>query len=148
MSNKQDELPALRLLLAQGKLYSRAKRWSFLRWIGFSTIGVAAPILAVITPNASVGVGALAGVWIFYSTPMPTCGSQLRCCGPEQQCSSAIARTSSVKEFCQGLVTDEAPFVLGIFPQRGVVRLNRIGGMNHLADLWAKAGVMTQSSLA
>ena len=67
MSNKQDELPALRLLLAQRKLYSRAKRWSFLRWIGFSTIGVAAPILTVITPNASVGVGALAGVWIFLS---------------------------------------------------------------------------------
>jgi hypothetical protein len=61
---------------------------------------------------------------------------------------SAGSLGSQVKDFCQGVATDEAPFVLGIFPQRGVVRLNRIGGINHLADLWAKAEVMTQSSLA
>ena len=43
MIDGQNEVRALRLLLAQRKLYSRAKRWSFLRWIGFSVIGVAAP---------------------------------------------------------------------------------------------------------
>ena len=63
----QDDLHALRLLLAQRKLYSHAKWWSFMRWIGFSVIGVAAPILTVIVPDASVAVGALAGVWIFLS---------------------------------------------------------------------------------
>jgi hypothetical protein len=67
MIARQDEMRALRLLLAQRKLYSRAKRWSFLRWIGFSVIGVAAPIVTVIVPQASVAVGALAGIWIFLS---------------------------------------------------------------------------------
>jgi predicted pore-forming effector associated with SMODS systems len=67
MIARQNQLGALRLLLAQRKLYSRAKRWSFLRWIGFSVIGIAAPILTMITPKASVVVGALAGVWIFLS---------------------------------------------------------------------------------
>jgi SMODS-associating 4TM effector domain len=67
MKDKQNDVRALRLLLAQRKLYSHAKRWSFLRWIGFSVIGVAAPILTVIVPKAAVGLAALAGVWIFLS---------------------------------------------------------------------------------
>jgi hypothetical protein len=67
MINGQNELQALRLLLAQRRLYSRAKWWSFLRWIGFSLIGVAAPILTVAVPEAAVVVGAIAGVWIFLS---------------------------------------------------------------------------------
>lgn len=64
---KQDSIPALRLLVAQRRLYSRAKVWSFLRWLGFSVVGVAAPILAVFVPSAAVGLGAFAGVWIFLS---------------------------------------------------------------------------------
>jgi predicted pore-forming effector associated with SMODS systems len=67
MIDGQNDPRALRLLLAQRKLYSRAKRWSFLRWIGFSVIGVVAPILTVVVPNAAVVVGAVAGVWIFLS---------------------------------------------------------------------------------
>lgn len=67
MISTQDQLPALRLLLAQRRLYNQAKRWSFLRWVGFSIIGVAAPIITVALPPASVFVGALAGVWIFLS---------------------------------------------------------------------------------
>lgn len=67
MRAAQDQLRALRLLLAQRRLYNRAKRWSFLRWIGFSVIGVAAPILTVVVPQAAVVVGALAGIWIFLS---------------------------------------------------------------------------------
>lgn len=74
----QDDLPALRLLLAQRKLYSRAKRWSFLRWIGFSLIGVAAPILTVTVPSAAVAVGALAGVWIFLSRTLFSSAEQER----------------------------------------------------------------------
>jgi hypothetical protein len=67
MIHAQNETLALRLLLAQRRLYSRAKWWSFLRWIGFSVIGVAAPILTAIVPQAAVVVGAIAGVWIFLS---------------------------------------------------------------------------------
>jgi SMODS-associating 4TM effector domain len=67
MTDRQNEVRALRLLLAQRKLYSHAKRWSFLRWIGFSVIGVVAPILTVVVPAAAVVVGAIAGVWIFLS---------------------------------------------------------------------------------
>jgi SMODS-associating 4TM effector domain len=67
MADGQNGVRALRLLLAQRRLYNRAKRWSFLRWIGFSVIGVAAPILTVVVPDAAVTVGAIAGVWIFLS---------------------------------------------------------------------------------
>lgn len=67
MINSQNEVQALRLLLAQRRLYTRAKWWSFLRWIGFSVIGVAAPILTAIVPGAAVIVGAIAGIWIFLS---------------------------------------------------------------------------------
>ena len=67
MKGGQNKVQALRLLLAQRRLYSRAKAWSFLRWIGFSIIGVAAPILTAVVPEAAVVVGAIAGVWIFLS---------------------------------------------------------------------------------
>lgn len=67
MKAGQDDPRALRLLLSQRRLYSRAKRWSFLRWIGFSLIGVAAPVLTLVVPDAAVVVGAVAGVWIFLS---------------------------------------------------------------------------------
>jgi hypothetical protein len=67
MAQTQDSLPALRLLLGQRRLYSRAKRWSFLRWLGFSILGVAAPLVAVFVPSLAVAVGAAAGGWIFLS---------------------------------------------------------------------------------
>lgn len=63
----QDSLPALRLMLAQRVLYARAKRWSYLRWIGFSVMGIVAPLVAVFIPAAAVIVGAMAGIWIFLS---------------------------------------------------------------------------------
>lgn len=78
MISRQGDIPALRLLLAQRKLYNRAKRWSFLRWIGFSVIGVAAPILTVILPRAAVVVGAIAGIWIFLSRTWFSSAEQAR----------------------------------------------------------------------
>jgi hypothetical protein len=63
----QNGLPALRLLLAQRKLYNLAKRWSFLRWIGFSVIAIVAPIVTALLPRAAVVVGAIAGIWIFLA---------------------------------------------------------------------------------
>lgn len=62
----QDEIGALRLLIAQRKLYSRSKRWLALRLI-IGLIGIFAPIVALVWPNLSVAMGALAGVWIFLS---------------------------------------------------------------------------------
>jgi hypothetical protein len=67
MIDGQNEVRMLRLLLAQRRLYSHAKRWSFLRWVGFSVIGIAAPILTTVVPDAAVVVGAIAGVWLFLS---------------------------------------------------------------------------------
>ncbi|MCF4123037.1 S-4TM family putative pore-forming effector [Antribacter sp. KLBMP9083] len=62
---RQDELDALRLLIAQKRLYSRAKRWVAIRWFGMLVIGLAAPIVAVIWPESSVIVGSIAGAWLF-----------------------------------------------------------------------------------
>lgn len=63
--SRQDELDALRLLIAQKRLYSRAKRWVSIRWFGMLVIGLAAPIVAVIWPQSSVVVGSIAGAWLF-----------------------------------------------------------------------------------
>lgn len=62
---RQDELDALRLLIAQRRLYSRAKLWLSARWFGMLVIGLAAPILAVIWPQSGVIVGSIAGGWLF-----------------------------------------------------------------------------------
>ncbi|WBT08495.1 S-4TM family putative pore-forming effector [Corynebacterium sp. SCR221107] len=62
---RQDELDALRLLIAQKRLYSRAKRWVAFRWFGMLIIGLAAPIVAVIWPQSSVVMGSIAGAWLF-----------------------------------------------------------------------------------
>lgn len=62
---RQDELDALRLLIAQKRLYSRAKRWVSIRWFGMLVIGLAAPIVAVIWPQSSVVLGSIAGAWLF-----------------------------------------------------------------------------------
>jgi hypothetical protein len=67
MAAAQNEVTALRLLLAQRRLYSKAKRWALLRSVGFSVVAVAAPLITAIWPDASVAVGAFAGVWIFLS---------------------------------------------------------------------------------
>ena len=62
---RQDEVDALRLLIAQKRLYSRAKRWVAIRWFGMLIIGLAAPIVAVIWAQSSVIVGSIAGAWLF-----------------------------------------------------------------------------------
>jgi hypothetical protein len=65
MVARQDEQDALRLLIAQRKLYSRAKRWLGLRWFGMVVIGTAAPVVSVLAPDLAVWAGAVAGLWIF-----------------------------------------------------------------------------------
>ena len=62
---RQDEVEALRFLIAQKRMYSRAKRWLSLRWFGMLVIGLAAPIAAVIWPQSAVIVGSIAGAWLF-----------------------------------------------------------------------------------
>lgn len=65
MVSRQDEPKALRLLIAQRRLYSRAKRWLAIRWFGMLAIGLAAPVVSVIWPRLAVVAGAIAGLWIF-----------------------------------------------------------------------------------
>ncbi|MBT2249030.1 hypothetical protein JHV56_10005 [Arthrobacter sp. BHU FT2] len=63
--HRQDEVDALRFLIAQKRMYSRAKRWLGIRWFGMLVLGLAAPIVAVIWPQSAVIVGSIAGAWIF-----------------------------------------------------------------------------------
>jgi hypothetical protein len=62
---KQNEMQALRLLIAQRRLYRRAKRWLGVRWLGMIIIGLAAPVVSVIWPSLAVVAGAIAGLWLF-----------------------------------------------------------------------------------
>ncbi|MCA0307164.1 MAG: hypothetical protein LCH87_07335 [Actinobacteria bacterium] len=62
---RQNELDALRFLIAQKRMYSLAKRWVSLRWFGMLVIGLFAPVAAVIWPQSSVVVGSIAGAWLF-----------------------------------------------------------------------------------
>lgn len=61
----QDKISALRLLIAQRKLYSSSKRWLGLRLIGMGLIGIAAPVITLLWQDAAVIIGAVAGTWIF-----------------------------------------------------------------------------------
>lgn len=62
---RQDADEALRLLIAQRRLYQRAKRWLGFRWFGMLVIGVVAPVLSVMNPHLAVWAGAVAGLWLF-----------------------------------------------------------------------------------
>lgn len=67
LKERQTQVPALRLLLAQRKLYSRAKRWLAIRWIGLAMIGLIAPVVSLLRPDYAVAMGAVAGSWIFVT---------------------------------------------------------------------------------
>lgn len=56
---------ALRLLIAQRRLYSRAKVWQGARWIGLLILGIGAPFVTLLMPTAAVAIGAITGVWLF-----------------------------------------------------------------------------------
>jgi hypothetical protein len=64
--NKRQNGPrALRLLVAQRRLYSRAKLWQGVRWIGLLILGIGAPIISLLVPDIATAAGALTGVWLF-----------------------------------------------------------------------------------
>lgn len=65
IKTRQDDVDALRLLIAQRRLYRRAKRWLGLRWLGMVLIGIGAPVVSVLWPSLAVAAGAVAGAWIF-----------------------------------------------------------------------------------
>lgn len=62
---RQDRTTALRLLIAQSCLYTRAKRWQGIRWVGLLVLGLAAPVVSVLDPPLAVVGGAVAGLWLF-----------------------------------------------------------------------------------
>ncbi|WP_158715863.1 S-4TM family putative pore-forming effector [Streptomyces sp. NRRL B-24720] len=65
MQSRQNQDDALRFLIAQRRLYSKAKRWLALRWFGMLIIGLGAPVISVIWSDLAVVSGAVAGLWIF-----------------------------------------------------------------------------------
>lgn len=68
----QRDITSLRYLLAQRRLYSRAKAWLSLRWTGMLCIGIAAPVVSVLIPSTAVAAGAIAGLWIFLGRTILT----------------------------------------------------------------------------
>jgi hypothetical protein len=64
---RQDEPSTLRWLLAQRRMYSRAKRWNYIRVFGIGIIALGAPIITVIIPHKAEIVGAIAAGWVFLA---------------------------------------------------------------------------------
>lgn len=64
---RQNEPRALELLLAQRRMYSRAKRWNHIRVFGIVIIALGAPIITVTVSSSAEIVGAVAGGWIFLA---------------------------------------------------------------------------------
>ena len=69
---RQNQTHALRLLLAQRRLYSKAKRWQGVRWFGLVVLGVGAPFTSLLIPGAAVVAGAVAGLWLFVGRTLLT----------------------------------------------------------------------------
>ncbi|MEQ5817677.1 hypothetical protein J3362_19340 [Marinobacter sp. NFXS11] len=67
MQLRQNEDESLRLLLAQRRLYSRAKRYLSARLNGMIIIGIGAPLVSLIWQEAAFLTGAIAGIWVFLS---------------------------------------------------------------------------------
>ncbi|TQF73344.1 hypothetical protein FK531_07475 [Rhodococcus spelaei] len=65
MLRRQNEQDALRLLIAQRRIHSKAKFWQSLRWTGLLLIGLAAPVISAAWPGLAVLMGAIAGGWLF-----------------------------------------------------------------------------------
>jgi hypothetical protein len=65
IDQRQNDFRALRLLIAQRRLYTRAKRWQGVRWGGLLVLGVGAPFVSLLAPTFAIAAGALAGVWLF-----------------------------------------------------------------------------------
>lgn len=63
MAETQNKDANLRLVLAQRRLYSRAKVWATVRGVGVGIVAIGAPILTAIIPEAAVWVAAFAAVW-------------------------------------------------------------------------------------
>lgn len=65
IASTQDSPAALRLLLAQRKMHSKAKFWSTVRTAGVAVIALVAPIVAIMQPEYAVVSAAVAGLWVF-----------------------------------------------------------------------------------
>lgn len=67
MIRLQDAPESLRLLLAQRRMHDRSKRWSMARYVGLTVLALFAPVIAVLVPVSAVYIGAISGVWLFFS---------------------------------------------------------------------------------
>jgi len=65
IDQRQNSLRGLRLLIAQRRLYTRAKRWQGVRWGGLLVLGVGAPFVSLLAPTFAIAAGAMTGVWLF-----------------------------------------------------------------------------------
>jgi len=72
IAERQNDDEALRLLLAQRCLYTKAKRWQGVRWIGLVVLGVAAPFVSILVPWLAVAAGAVTGLWLFVGRTLLT----------------------------------------------------------------------------
>lgn len=63
IARAQNEDQALRILLAQRRLYRRAKVWSTVRGLGIGIVAIGSPIIAALYPTLAVLLASVAAGW-------------------------------------------------------------------------------------
>lgn len=67
LAQRQDSESALRLLLAQSRLHTRAKRWLAVRTSGMLVLGLGGPLGSLIWPDSAAMIGAITAGWVFLT---------------------------------------------------------------------------------
>jgi hypothetical protein len=75
IAQEQNTEESIRLLLAQARLYTEAKRILLLRIFFAAVLAVLAPIIAVVKPDAKIVMAVVGGIWTLI-TYLPFRGSQ------------------------------------------------------------------------
>lgn len=66
-AQRQNSEGALRLLLAQSRLHTRAKRWLAVRTSGMLVLGLGGPLVSLLWPESAAIVGAITAGWVFLT---------------------------------------------------------------------------------
>jgi len=138
LHSNQNAPDALRLLIAQRRLYRKAKRWLAARWLGFVVIGIAAPVVSTVWPNCAAVAGAAAGVWIFLGRTWLLTSQEIitaRAAAIQEQFDLLVFGMPSVERATHRSSPEEISLIVG-----GDSQVRVVAGDEHLLDWYPFKG--------